>query len=68
VVTYQNYGNDVTNTMAHLSSVAPGIAPGVQVLAGQLIGFSGNTGNVIHHLHHEAMAGGVYVDPTGCWR
>ncbi len=36
---------------AHLSSFAPGIAPGVRVKAGQLIGYSGASENGAAHLH-----------------
>lgn len=46
---------------AHLSSIAPGLAPGVRVAAGQRIGAVGRTGNArggIHHLHFEMHPGG----------
>ena len=39
---------------SHLSSVAPGIAPGVRVAAGQTLGLTGNSGNARNtdpHLH-----------------
>jgi murein DD-endopeptidase MepM/ murein hydrolase activator NlpD len=39
---------------AHLSSVAPGIVPGVRVRTGQLLGLTGNSGNARYtppHLH-----------------
>jgi peptidoglycan LD-endopeptidase LytH len=39
---------------SHLSKIAPGIAPGIRVTAGQLIGFVGNSGDArttMAHLH-----------------
>jgi murein DD-endopeptidase MepM/ murein hydrolase activator NlpD len=39
---------------SHLSAVAPGIAPGVRVQAGQLLGLSGKTGDAAYtdpHVH-----------------
>jgi len=44
--TYYFYG--------HMSALAPGIAPGTQVTAGQLLGWVGHTGNAgVNHLHLE---------------
>ena len=50
---------------AHLDSFAPGIAPGVPVRAGQIIGYSGATGNAgTPHLHFEVHPrGGAAVNP-----
>ncbi len=52
---------------AHLSAYAPGIADGVRVRAGQVIGFVGNTGQAITtppHLHFEIHPGdGDSVNP-----
>ena len=50
---------------AHLDSFAPGIAVGVPVRAGQIIGFSGDSGNAgTPHLHFEVHPrGGAAVNP-----
>jgi len=50
---------------AHLDSFAPGIAPGVPVRAGQIIGYNGATGNAgTPHLHFEVHPrGGAAVNP-----
>lgn len=54
----------------HLSELGPGVTVGKQVAAGQLIGYSGNTGiSEAPHLHYEERANGRSVDPaqwTGC--
>lgn len=46
---------------AHLSSVAPELAPGVRVVAGRQLGAVGRTGDArggVHHLHFEMHPGG----------
>ena len=49
---------------AHLDSFAPGMAAGVPVKAGQIIGYNGFTGTTTPHLHFEVHPfGGPAVNP-----
>jgi len=49
---------------AHLDSFAPGMAAGVPVKAGQIIGYNGSTGTTTPHLHFEVHPfGGAAVNP-----
>ena len=51
---------------AHLSTFAPGLAPGHQVRQGQMIGRVGSTGlSSGPHLHYEILQGGRQVNPAG---
>lgn len=49
---------------AHLSTYAPGIAKGTRVSGGQVIGYSGNTGQSTGpHLHFGIKNRGTWIDP-----
>lgn len=55
----------LSTVYGHLSSFAPGIAPGVSVQQGDLIGFVGNTGRSTGpHLHFELRSNGKPTDPV----
>ncbi len=58
--------NGGTETLyAHLSTFAPGLAPGQQVRQGQMIGRVGSTGlSSGPHLHYEILQGGRQVNPA----
>jgi hypothetical protein len=58
--------NGVQYFYAHLSSIAPGIAPGDAVEAGTVLGAIGTTGNArgtSPHLHFEIQPNGIPVPP-----
>ncbi len=59
-----DHGNGVMTRYAHMASFAPGIRPGVQVAAGQLLGQVGRTGRATTaHVHFEVRVNGRPVDP-----
>ncbi len=58
---------DVRYRYFHLSGFADGLTTGATVVAGQLIGYVGDTGNPgagNYHLHFEVRPGNVPVDPV----
>ncbi|WP_375459148.1 M23 family metallopeptidase [uncultured Enterovirga sp.] len=56
--------NGYVTTYNHQSAFARGIAPGVRVRQGQVIGFVGSTGlSTGPHLHYEVLVNGRFVDP-----
>ncbi len=62
----EHAGPRLATVYGHLSAYAPGIAPGVQVKKGDLIGFSGSTGRVTGpHLHFEIRVDGKPQNPIG---
>jgi len=65
---YIHLNNDDPGTDNGLAwGIAEGIVPGVEVKAGQLIGWDGDSGNAegtIPHLHWEVHLNGVVVNPT----
>ncbi len=59
-----DHGHGYETRYAHLSSLADGIRPGVQVERGQIIAKSGNSGVTSGpHLHYEVIRNGETVDP-----
>jgi murein DD-endopeptidase MepM/ murein hydrolase activator NlpD len=56
--------NGYVTAYSHQSRFAAGIAPGVRVRQGQVIGYVGNTGlSTGPHLHYEVLVNGHFVDP-----
>jgi murein DD-endopeptidase MepM/ murein hydrolase activator NlpD len=56
--------NGYVTSYNHQSAFARGIAPGVRVRQGQVIGFVGSTGlSTGPHLHYEIIVNGRFVDP-----
>jgi len=56
--------NGYITAYGHQSAFAKGIAPGVRVRQGQIIGFVGSTGlSTGPHLHYEVRVNGKLVDP-----
>lgn len=59
-----DHGNGYTTRYGHLSALA--VSVGQQVISGQVIGTSGNTGNSTGaHLHFGVIHNGVVTDPFG---
>ena len=59
-----DHGSGVMTRYAHMAGFAPGIRPGAQVAAGQLLGQVGRTGRATTaHVHFEVRIGGRVVDP-----
>jgi peptidoglycan LD-endopeptidase LytH len=64
-----DHGNGVITRYCHLSGIAPGLAAGAAVPAGQVIGFVGESGTPSsvtnpgheYHLHFELRVGGSYL-------
>jgi murein DD-endopeptidase MepM/ murein hydrolase activator NlpD len=56
--------NGYITTYNHMSGFARGIAEGVRVRQGQVVGFLGMTGLATGpHLHYEVLVNGNFVDP-----
>jgi murein DD-endopeptidase MepM/ murein hydrolase activator NlpD len=64
-----DHGAGVVTRYCHLSGVAPGIVPGMRVMAGQLVGFVGESGTPSsvrnpgheYHLHFEVRVGDSFL-------
>ena len=60
------HANGYQTSYAHMTRFADGIAPGVEVRQGQVIGYVGSTGlSTGPHLHYEVTVNGSFVDPMG---
>lgn len=56
--------NGYSTAYAHMNRIADGMAPGVRVRQGQVIGYVGTTGvSTGNHLHYEIKINGRFVDP-----
>jgi len=57
-------GGKLATVYGHLSAFAPGIAPGVRIEQGDIIGFTGSTGRTTGpHLHFELLVSGRPTNP-----
>jgi murein DD-endopeptidase MepM/ murein hydrolase activator NlpD len=58
------HANGYMTSYSHQTAFARGIAPGVRVRQGQVIGYVGSTGlSTGAHLHYEVTVNGHFVDP-----
>jgi murein DD-endopeptidase MepM/ murein hydrolase activator NlpD len=58
------HANGYVTAYNHLSGFARGVAEGVRVRQGQIVGFLGSSGlSTGPHLHYEVMVNGHFVDP-----
>ncbi len=58
------HANGYKTAYAHQNSFVEGIAPGVRVRQGQIIGYVGSSGlSTGPHLHYEVIVNGNYVNP-----
>lgn len=59
------HANGYQTAYSHMSRFAPGVAPGVKVRQGQVIGFIGTTGlSSGPHLHFEILVNNQFVNPA----
>jgi len=62
--TILRHANGYQTSYAHQNAIAKGIAPGVKVRQGQIIGYVGSTGlSTGPHLHYEVSVNNNRVDP-----
>jgi len=60
------HGSRCESHYAHLSRIADGMAPGVTVRKGDVIGYVGSTGlSTGPHLHYAVLLAGRFIDPHG---
>lgn len=65
IYTRIRHNSSLKTAYAHQSRLAKGIAPGVRVKQGQVIGYVGTTGRSTGpHLHYEVLHDGNHVNPA----